>query len=93
MKQFNGITSFDHEGFNFNSRCGESILKNVKLDNFIANDKEDYIKKAKDFKNNNNFENHFGLKLREKAINSPLFDTEKFSVDFQNLMKEIFKKI
>ena len=88
-----GLPVLTMKGFNFNSRCGESILKNVKLDNFIANDSEDYIKKAKDFKNNNNFENHFGLKLREKAINSPLFDTEKFSVDFQNLMKEIFKKI
>ena len=30
-------------GYNFNSRCGESILKNAGLDNFIATNNEDYI--------------------------------------------------
>ena len=34
------------KGYNFNSRCGESILKNANLDNFIAGDNEDYISKA-----------------------------------------------
>ena len=34
------------KGFNFNSRCGESINKNLCLENFIANNEDDYIKKA-----------------------------------------------
>ena len=34
------------KGFNFNSRCGESINKNIKMDDLIANDDEDYLNKA-----------------------------------------------
>ena len=30
------------KGFNFNSRCGESIIKNSGLDYFIAKDKNGY---------------------------------------------------
>ena len=33
-----------NSGYNFNSRCGESILKNANLENFIAKNNEDYIK-------------------------------------------------
>ena len=32
--------------FNFNSRCGESILKNANLNSFIASDKKNYEDKA-----------------------------------------------
>ena len=31
-------------GYNFSSRCGESINKNLNLLNLIAENKEDYIK-------------------------------------------------
>ena len=39
-------------GYNFNSRCGESILKNADLNNFIASNNEDYISKAVFYANN-----------------------------------------
>ena len=53
---FNGVTTtfealwknvpvLTKAGYNFNSRCGESILKNANIDKFIATNNEDYIKK------------------------------------------------
>ena len=33
-------------GYNFNSRCGESILKNANIENFIATSNDDYVEKA-----------------------------------------------
>ena len=51
---FNGVTTtmtlwknvpvLTKSGYNFNSRCGESILKNAGLEKFIAVSNDDYIK-------------------------------------------------
>ena len=60
---FNGVTTtfealwknvpvITKAGYNFNSRCGESILKNANIENFIATSNEDYIKKAVFYANN-----------------------------------------
>ena len=38
-------------GYNFNSRCGESINKNLDLDYLIAKDKDDYVDKAVELSN------------------------------------------
>ena len=44
-----GLPVLTMKGFNANSRCGESILKNVELENLIATDDDDYYKKAISF--------------------------------------------
>ena len=41
-----GIPVLTMKGFNFNSRCGESINLNLGMDEFIATDEEDYLIKA-----------------------------------------------
>ena len=43
-----GVPVITMSGYNFNSRCGESINKNLKLENLIARNEEDYINKAID---------------------------------------------
>lgn len=88
-----GIPVLTMKGFNFNSRCGESINKNIDMEHLIAADDEDYIKKAKSLILENNLSKDYGLKLRQKALSSPLFDTNNFSKNFENLMKEVFGKI
>ena len=70
------------KGFNFNSRCGESILKNANLDNFIASDNEDYISKAVFYANNIDKLDEVRKELFKKIVESPLFDTKSFSNDF-----------
>tara|TARA_Y100000591_G_scaffold126974_1_gene108748 strand:- start:868 stop:2544 length:1677 start_codon:yes stop_codon:yes gene_type:complete len=84
-----GVPVLTMKGFNMNSRCGESINKNIKMDHLIAENDDDYIKKAISLiKEKNNLE-IYGKSLREKAISSPLFDAETFAKDFENLLKQV----
>ena len=41
-----GVPVLTMKGFNFNSRCGESINKNLNMEEFIAKNKSDYFDKA-----------------------------------------------
>ena len=89
---FNGVTTtiealwknvpvLTKAGYNFNSRCGESILKSASLEKFIATSNEDYIKKAVYFANNieelEKLENSY-----DNIEKSPIFDTKQFTKDF-----------
>ena len=78
------------KGNNFNSRCGESINKNLGLENFIANDESDYYKKALEFYENHNKIEKIGSDLRDQALSSPLLDTKNFSKNFYNKLHEIY---
>ena len=69
-------------GYNFNSRCGESILKNSNLENFIANNNEDYINLAVYYSNNIEKLDGIRKKLFKQIEGSPLFDTKEFTDDF-----------
>ena len=88
-----GIPVVTMSGYNFNSRCGESILKSANLRNLISLNKKDYVDKVLFYSKNL-------LKLidlRKKIFNtvliSPLFDAEVFSKDFYNLIIDTYKKI
>ena len=81
-----GVPVLTMKGFNINSRCGESIIKNLNLPELIAADKDDYFKKAIDLHNSKNLNKIFGTKLRDKAIASPLFDTKSFTKEFEKNM-------
>jgi len=87
-----GVPVLTMSGFNFNSRCGESINKNINMDELIAINDDDYVEKAKSLISNNRLNEKYGIKLREKALNSPLFDTNKFTKNFESLINEIYKK-
>ena len=82
-------------GYNFNSRCGESILRNADIENFIAINNEDYIEKAVFYANNINELDHTRKKLFNNINETPLFDTKGFSNDFcealENMQKIISK--
>ena len=41
-----GVPVITMKGYNFNSRCGESIIKNLGIENLIAKSEDDYILKA-----------------------------------------------
>ena len=79
------------KGFNFNSRCGESINKNLNLDELIAENKNDYIEKAISLAKNQKI-----LNLRkfvfDNCMKSPLFDKNKFSKQFFNSLEKIYNK-
>jgi protein O-GlcNAc transferase len=84
-----GVPVLTMRGYNFNSRCGESIMINAGMRELVANNEDDYINKAINIVNDKNQL----LNLRKKLFNnipaSPLFDTERFSSDFYNLIDRL----
>ena len=86
-----GVPVLTMKGFNFNSRCGESINTNLKLNELIASTEDDYIKKAIKFSNDKNLLNNInGNFLRDISLRSPLFDTTKFTNNIENKLEEIY---
>ena len=78
------------KGNNFNSRCGESINMNLGLNNFIANDENDYYEKAIEFYKEPNKIEKIGEDLRKHALSSTLLDTKNFSKNFYDKLFEIY---
>jgi len=84
-----GVPVLTMAGYNFNSRCGESINKNLGLINLIADDEKDYILKAKKFVEDQEGLKEIRKKIYNEAINSPLFDSKKFNNDFYELLQSL----
>tara|TARA_B100000780_G_scaffold240779_1_gene183048 strand:- start:1424 stop:3121 length:1698 start_codon:yes stop_codon:yes gene_type:complete len=80
------------KGHNLNSRCGESININLKMEDFIAENKNDYVNKAIYWQHNSKTLKKLKQNLRAKALSSPVFDTESFTKDFTNIIKEVYLK-
>jgi predicted O-linked N-acetylglucosamine transferase (SPINDLY family) len=87
-----GLPVLTMKGFNFNSRCGESINKTIDMEHMIADDEKDYLEKAFLLMEDTNLVNKYGINLRKKALSSALFDTETFAKDFQNLILKVNKE-
>ena len=87
-----GVPVLTMKGYNFNSRCGESININLQMENFIAKNKEDYFEKAISIQKKPDILNKIKYNLRSKALSSPLFDTESFTKDFTEILKKIYLK-
>jgi predicted O-linked N-acetylglucosamine transferase (SPINDLY family) len=85
-----GVPILTLRGYNFTSRCGESININCNLQEFIAMDKKDYVKKAvnlcKDIEKIKNLKKN----LREMAIKSSLFDSKGFADSFYEKLKDLW---
>ena len=84
-----GVPVLTMRGFNFNSRCGESININLGLEDYIANDTDDYIDKAIDFKKDFNKVINLKKNLREKALNSNLFNVKEFGKKFSEILTNL----
>ena len=80
------------EGYNFNSRCGSSINKNLKLPDLIAKNKQDYVNKAVSLAQDQEMLLKIRKNLFENALNSPLFDKKKFSEEFFSSLEKILSK-
>ena len=86
-----GVPVLTMAGYNFNSRCGESINKNLGMEQLIAKDENEYVSKAVDLSKGK--EKYISLRkfIFKNAIKSPLFDKKKFAENFFNSLKEIIK--
>ena len=85
-----GVPVLTVKGFNYNSRSGESINKNLEVQELIANDENDYITKAINFGKNIDSLEEVRKKVFNNALNSPLFDKKKFSNQFFKSLEKIY---
>ena len=76
------------KGFNFKSRCGESINKNLDLEELIAENEYDYVSKARNLAEDKILLSKISNKIYSSCLSSPLFDTKKFSNNFFKLLKD-----
>ena len=86
-----GVPVLSLKGFNFNSRCGESINRNLDLENFIAENEEDYYLKALNNYNNKKHLSDLRKTLRKKVMLSPLLNDKEFNKTFSENLKTIWK--
>ena len=86
-----GVPVLTMAGYNFNSRCGESINKNLNMEQLIAKNEDDYVSKAVSL----SVERDKFLNLRKSifldAIKSPLFNKKKFAENFFNSLRKIIE--
>ena len=84
-----GVPVITMKGYNFNSRCGEPIIKNLGIEDLIASNEDDYILTAQKIANDKDKL----LELRKNIFNisheTPLFDTNQFSQDFFDILEKI----
>ena len=84
-----GVPVMTIVGNSFTSRYGYSINKNLKLEEFVAKDEKQFLDKAEKICSNLSELDNLRAKLRNIAIESPLFNQNKFNNDFVNIIKKI----
>jgi predicted O-linked N-acetylglucosamine transferase (SPINDLY family) len=77
------------KGYNFNSRCGESIIKNTNIDYLIASNTKEYIQKAIHLSQNKKKLNEIRKELYDQVLSTPLFDTKSFAKDFGDCLLKV----
>lgn len=87
-----GVPVLTMKGNNFVSRCGESININLGMPEFIAIDQDDYIKKAVSFSENFGKLSKIRKTIREKALNSPLFNMVDFGKNFSDALRDMWSR-
>ena len=70
------------KGFNFNSRCGESILVNSNLRDLVAKNKDDYISKVISFANDLDKLEKIRKLIFNEVLKSNTFNTKRFAANF-----------
>ena len=84
-----GTPVISMNGNDFLSRNGENILRNCGLEDFIAKNNNDYIKKAIKLSKDKDLRNK--QKIRERFLCSPLMDGEGFSRELKSKLRKIWE--
>lgn len=89
---WSGVPVMVMKGYNMNSRCGESILKNGNIDFLISENKEEYVKKVLFYSKNISKLEELRFKIYNNILNTSLFNSKKFSNDFQNKLLSVYNE-
>lgn len=87
-----GVLVITLKGNHFASRVSASLLTNVGLPELITNSQKDYENLAIKIANDKTLISKLKSKLTYNQIVKPLFNTELFSRDLENIYTEIYKK-
>lgn len=80
-----GVPVVTLKGYNFLSRFGETIAISSGLNNWIANDIDDYVQKTVRFASDTQYLSKLRSSLRDQVLKSPLFDTVSFAKNWGTL--------
>jgi len=86
-----GVPILVVKGKKFISKCGESINHNLKMSDWIAKNEEDFVSKAIELCSDVQKLSDIRSNLRNKALNSPLFDARKFAENFHTTLWKMWK--
>ena len=81
-----GVPVITMAGHNFKSRCGESILKNAKLETLICSDSNDYINKTLKLAKDVVYLKKLRTELFGSVLATPLFDNKKYALELQDIL-------
>ena len=87
-----GVPVLVMKGYNFNSRCGESIVKNGNLEYFLAENEDQYIQKATHLANNIDELTSIREKIFSNILSTPLYDSQKFAEGLKNELLKVYKR-
>ena len=87
-----GVPVLTLKGDRFLFHFGESINSNLDMREWIAENNEEYVSKAVKFSSDFDQLSKIRKNLRKNAINSPVFDSLRFSNFFGNMLWEMWKK-
>ena len=87
-----GVPVLTLKGNRYLFHFGESINSNLNMKDWIANNYEEYISKSLEFASDTKQLVKIRKTLRQKALNSPVFDAERFSEHFSKMLWDIWNK-
>ncbi len=87
-----GVPVIVLKGFNFNSKCGYSIIKSSNFDDLIAYNTQEYVEKSVFYYENRNELSNLRNNVFKNILSTPLFQTKKFAKDFSQIMLRVINK-
>ena len=87
-----GVPVITLRGNRYLFHFGESINSNLGMKDWIANNHEEYISKSLEFASDIKQLVKIRNSLRQKALNSPVFDAERFSKYFSSMLWDIWNE-
>jgi len=85
-----GVPVLTKKGFRFISHTTESINHNLGMSDWIANDENEYVKKAIKFSTDLELLTEINKNLRRAALKSPLFNSTLFAKQLNNAFWEMW---
>ena len=87
-----GVPVLTLKGNRFVFHFGESINANLNMNEWIANNHDEYVEKAKSFSSNLDRLSKIRSSLRQSALKSPVFNAPKFANNFSQMLWDMWNK-